>query len=503
MSGRGITTQKITYLEMKALWSKILPGVAGFLFAINCIAQTGAYVPELVNFDTAMAGLLSRYNVPGGQLAITYQGRLVYNRGFGYADRTTSAPVQPESVFRLASVSKTITSVAIMYLVEKGLLHLGDTVFGSRGILNDPEYRNILDTRVFNIKVRNLLNHCGGWNREISGDPISRSYSIAVDMGVTPPAGSVTTIAYVLSRQSLDFNPGTQWQYSNLGFSILGRIIEKITGQSYENYVRNTIMLPLGADIHRGFNLQSGKLPNEVTYYDYPGAPYVRSIYDNTTLVPAPYGFFNIEGIDAEGGWVASAVELCKFLGAIDKFPSRPDILLSRTIDTMVRPFPVYPSYAKGWFVNSYGTWWHSGSLPGTTTYISRNAYQMNWAILLNSRPLNSGPLANATQLLFWNVMPTITKWPDNDLSTGLQDEEEIPGIKIWPNPSDGRFTVTCDTKISSLEIFNLMGIKVYSRTADESENMIDIDISESKGGIYLLRINCGPKAFTSKILIK
>ena len=79
---------------------------------IHANAQTGVYVPQLQNFDTAMQSIMTQYNVPGGQLAITYHGRLVYSRGFGFANTTTQDSVQPNSLFRIASVSKPVTGIA-------------------------------------------------------------------------------------------------------------------------------------------------------------------------------------------------------------------------------------------------------------------------------------------------------------------------------------------------------------------------------------------------------
>ena len=208
------------------------------LFSLRSSAQTGQQVPELVNFDAAMLNLLNTYNVPGGQLAITYQGRLVYNRGFGVANTSTMDPVQPDNIFRIASISKPITSIAIMQLIENGFLNLNDTVFGPNGILNDSIYSTILDARIYNITLENLLNHSGGWDRNISGDLMFNSYVIATTMGVSPPADAVSVIRYMLANQNLNFTPGTQYQYSNFGYCILGRVIEKISGLSYEDYVR-------------------------------------------------------------------------------------------------------------------------------------------------------------------------------------------------------------------------------------------------------------------------
>ena len=383
----------------------------------NLFAQSGYQVPELANFDTAMNSLLKQYNVPGGELAITYQGRLIYSRGFGFADTAKKAFVQPSNIFRIASLSKPITAITIMHLVEKGLLTLEDTVFGIHGILKDTMYKKILDPRVYTITIRNLLNHSGGWNPNITSDPMFNAYAIAKTMKKNPPADAKTVIEYVLSRQMLTFAPGTQYQYSNFGYCILGRVIEKVTGQQYDTYVRKAVLLPMNIKhMYIGYNLLKNKLPKEVNYYDYPNAPMALSVYDNVSLVPWPNGGFNIEAMDAHGAWVASAEELCRLLIAIDGFSSKPDFLLPTSIAAMTLPSSTNQNYALGWSVNTNNNWWHTGSLPGTTTEIVRGNNQLNWAILLNTRPSNSNALMSAVDNLVWKVIPTIKSWPKYNL---------------------------------------------------------------------------------------
>lgn len=196
-------------------------------------------MPQLAKFDTAMLNLMSAYNVPGGQLAITYHGRLVYNRGFGLANTSTQDSVYPNSIFRIASISKTFTGVACLQLFENGLLNLDAKAFGPTGILNDAMYSNILDPRYTDITVRMLLQHSGGWDRAISGDPMFDAYNIATVMGVASPPSPQVVIQYMLSHKMLDFDPGTQYQYSNFGFCVLGRIIEKSPDKPM------TIILPI------------------------------------------------------------------------------------------------------------------------------------------------------------------------------------------------------------------------------------------------------------------
>jgi len=330
------------------------------------------------------------------------------------------------------------------------------------------------------------------------------SYDIASAMGVTPPASAVAVIQYVLSHQALDFTPGTQYQYSNLGFCILGRIIEKVTGEEYEDFVRSTILAPLGIiDMRVGFNLPENKLPKEVNYYDYPGSSLGYSVYDNTTRVPWPYGGYNIEAMDSHGGWVASAGDLCKLMTATDGSSTKPDMLLPSTINTMVSPSSTNANYALGWAVNSNNNWWHSGSLPGTITEIVRSSYQLNWAILLNTRPSNSNALSTAVDNLVWNVLPTITSWPSHDLFTGTGKAESESPVSFFPNPSGGKFTICSQIEISSIEIYDLHGARIFAIPSFNKEPLKEIDLSDFPGGVYIVRLNDGKRLHNRKIVIQ
>jgi len=409
-------------------------------FSFSAWGQTGTYVPQLANFDAAMQNLMTTYQVPGAQLAITHWGRLIYNRGFGFADQANQIPVQPTSLFRFASVSKPITALACFKLIEQGQLSLADNVFGPTGILNDPQYTNILDPRLHQITVRMLLQHSGGWNRAISGDPMFNAYNTAMALGVPSPPTASDVIRHVIGTKLLDFNPGSQYQYSNFGFCVLGRVIEKITGMSYEQYVRNEILIPLGIwDMHIGNNLLADKFPNEVRYYDYPNAPFASSIYTNNTPVPWPYGGFDLKAMDAGGGWIGSAGDLVKLVCAFDRFSTRPDVISTAALDSMTKASVNYANYAHGISVNAYNNWWHMGSLPGTTTEFVRNGNgRLNWALLLNTRDQN-GNINAAVDNLVWNVLPTITSWPSNDqfVNTISVSEPNIqPEIRIYPNPA-------------------------------------------------------------------
>jgi CubicO group peptidase (beta-lactamase class C family) len=470
-----------------------------FFLCMESTAQTGTYVPELANFDAAMQNLLTSYNVPGAQLAITYQGRLVYNRGFGFANVVEQDSVYPNNLFRIASVSKPITGLACMKLMEEGLLDLDARVFGENGILNDPQYLDILDARDTTITVRMLLQHSGGWNSSSSGDPMFNAFNIASFLGVASPPSPTDMIQYMLSQVYLDFTPGTQYQYSNFGYCVLGRVIEKMTNQSYENYVLNEILIPLEiTDMTMGRNLEEDQEPSEVKYYDYPGAPLAYSVYNNSTLVPWPYGGFNLEFMDAHGGWIASAESLVKLTCAFDLFDTRPDFLSEATIETLITPSANNPNYANGIGVNAFNNWWHMGSLPGTTSEIVRNGNgQLNWAILLNTRDAN-GNINTAVDNLVWNVLPSISTWPSFDLfSSGPNQVDESIKVTqtplLFPNPTaTNRLNIdfgTTQERDMQIAISNAMGQLVHSHNLGRGSDRYSIQLPVLPAGMYGIRI--------------
>ena len=161
-------------------------------------------------------------------------GRLVYARGFGYADKESREFVEPDHLFRIASIAKPITSIAIMKLIDDGLINVDDKVFGTDGILNGPDYNIILDSRVKDITVRHLMQQTSGWGFiNNNQDPMFSNKHIAQRMNMNPPVGPVTIIKFMLRTQRLYNEPGTNYFYSNFGYCILGRVIESVSGKNY------------------------------------------------------------------------------------------------------------------------------------------------------------------------------------------------------------------------------------------------------------------------------
>ena len=127
---------------------------------------------KLAAYDALMTDFLAKHKPPGAALAVSYHGRLVYARGFGHADVEKQQPVQPDSLFRIASVSKPFTAAAVMHLVEHGKLKLEDRVFPILKLEPHLDRGARLDPRWHEIQVHHCLQHTGGWNRDKSFDPM-------------------------------------------------------------------------------------------------------------------------------------------------------------------------------------------------------------------------------------------------------------------------------------------------------------------------------------------
>lgn len=370
----------------------------------------------MTSCDAHLQSILDDFGINGAVVAVGYDGRMIYNRAFGYADLAGNEPLQPSHLFRIASLSKAITSAAIFTLVEDGELQLSDHVFGPQGLLHDHPYLgNVVytDMRIDDITVLQLLQHTAGWDRDINCfpnptppyngfatgcDPIAAPLYVTQTLGESNPV-SENALIHFLMEHGLDHDPGTTFAYSNIGYLVLGAIIEHITGMAYDDYVQSTIFDPIGiCDIHLGNNLLSDKLEREVEY-ELEGYGQLLSCYGTGEMVPFPYGAFNVEAMDAHGGWVATASDLLKLLMAIDGQASKPDILQPGSITTMTTPSAANPNYACGWGVVP-GMWWHTGSLPGTCTdmVIQDNGY--SWVILINgqSTPALNNALWNAIE---------------------------------------------------------------------------------------------------------
>ena len=357
-------------------WSQALP-----------IAHAGPDFPERGKADSIVRALLERFRLPGISVALTRDDRLVYAAAIGWADQAKRVPMTTTTRMRLASVSKPLTSLALMTLAERGRISLDTVVFGSDGVLGLEYGEPVFGGAKAKITVRQLMQHIeGGWGNQ-RNDPVFDFYDMA----------QRALIARTLRERSLESRPGTVQAYSNFGYLVLGRVIERVTGQRYEDAVRALVLQPSGApDVRIGAPRGAPRAPDEAVY-DGSGRE------DPYTLRP--------DLMDAHGGWVANPLELLRVMDRFDGGGGVPDLLPPERLREMTTGDSRFPGYALGWAVNRSGNWFHQGSMPGTASMIARTSRGFNWVIITNTRPA-SAEFPSALDQLMWKVLEAVNAWP-------------------------------------------------------------------------------------------
>ncbi len=419
---------------------RFLTATVAALASWPCSEQAEGYVtglsqPKLAPYDDLMIKFMREHKPPGAALAVAYHGRLVYARGFGLADLEARAAVEPLARFRIASVSKPFTATAVMQLVQQGKLHLDERVLPLLKLEAHLPWGARMDPRWQEITVHHCLQHIGGWDRDKSFDPMSSGTAeqVAKTLHVPLPIHPRQIISYMLGKP-LDFNPGTAFAYSNFGYCVLGRVIEAVAGKPYHEVVRERILAPLGIrGMQLGKNLLKDRAPGEVKYYDSRHRT-GRAICGPKigAELPLPYGVEGIESMDANGGWIASAVDLVRFAVALDDVKRSP-LLNAASIRSMFapppgslghgpkgRPKPVY--YGCGWEVRPGAqadkyTKWHTGMISGTSTLLVCRNDGIDWAVLFNSDAQKDGKqFADMIDPLLHQPADQIKDWPEIDL---------------------------------------------------------------------------------------
>lgn len=375
------------------------PGaIAVLLLVSSCSKKGGGSEPEpdpvdprqadITAIDNAVASFMSTYSIPGVQIAITKDEKLVYAKGYGKMSATDATPVENKHLFRLASVSKPITAIGIMKLLEANKLTLDSKVFGVGSILG-TDYPSTKLASFADITVKQLLNHStGAWPND----------------GTDPMFQQTQMNQSQLISWTLDNRPaGTRgvYRYSNFGYCLLGRIIEKLSGKSYERYMKEDVLAPAGVTTMQiGGNTLADRKINEVLYNGQSGEdPY---IYDYPRM-------------DAHGGWIASATDLMRMLVKYDGYNGKQDLLKPATIQAMTTVGVASSGYACGWMVNNANNWWHQGSLPGTASNLVRTAKGFNFVILCNTRSRNANFQTALDGLLWPAINAPATPWQDID----------------------------------------------------------------------------------------
>ena len=326
-----------------------------------------------VTVDDLVGAWMKAHQVPALSLAFARPSELLFRGAWGTIERGGDAAT-PDSLFRIASVTKPITAVAIFKLIERGDFGLDDHVFGDGGLLHG-EFGDDLPANLNAITVRHLLTHtAGGWPNDARCPTLRHS---ELEQRVW--------LEWILRRRALQFAPGEKYVYSNVGYCWLGWILRKFSAQDYADFARETVLAPCKITQMQLATKQQSS--GEVRYYDQSGDdPYAR----------------NMARLEACAGWIATPTDLVRFA---TRFPQ---LLKPETIKTMTTPGETNANVACGWSVNERGTLWHSGGIAGSNALLVRLKNGMSWAVLTNASGKDTLKSLNE---LMWTIARAVPAW--------------------------------------------------------------------------------------------
>jgi serine beta-lactamase-like protein LACTB, mitochondrial len=318
------------------------------LLASFAQAQAPTFSPEKRALAAqAASDFMAASSVPGLSIAVVLDGQPVWSAGFGMADLENSVPATSATLFRLASVSKPITATALLQLWERGKLDLDAPA---------QKYCPAFPQKEFPITTRELLGHLGGirhYNTDNRGDipaDSARHFS------------SMEESLTIFANDPLVAKPGTKFQYSTYGYTVLGCVLEGASAQKYTDYVRENIFRPARMDASRADDFFA-VIPHRTRWYhkSAQGAVENAGVLDSSYKIPG-------------GGWLSSADDLARFVAAIFA-----DSLIKRATRDLMWTAEKTTSgeqqtYALGWgLTNKYGLALigHTGGQQGTSTVIT------------------------------------------------------------------------------------------------------------------------------------
>ncbi|MEQ9407146.1 MAG: serine hydrolase domain-containing protein [Fuerstiella sp.] len=427
------------------IWTKPKSDPVALQLPVDMPPPGGPTDDSLRPLDEFFQSFLKRHNAAGATVAVAKDGRLVYARGFGFADVTARQPMLPLSEMRIASISKSLTGVAVMILMQKGLLSLDDPVLPLLLKSGYPALAADADQRWNDLTVGHLLHHAGGFDRDESPDPMFQVVEITRQYKLPTTASARDIIRHQLTRP-LDFDPGQRYAYSNFGYCLLGRVIEAASGITYEEFVRRHILQPCGMRQTRLGKIRlQDRGAHEVRYHMQKRSlhvpfwaglprPAIGSTPSLIADVEAPYGRWDLEVMDAHGGWVSTAPDLLRMVTQLES--AADPLLTPESLALMVRapelkePTPGRTWYGGGWQVRPVGrsdrplechNIWHNGALDGTSTLLVRRWDGFSWAVLFNTdRSADGERLASLCDAQMHQVVNSVIEWPDTDLFATL-----------------------------------------------------------------------------------
>ncbi|MBT8300784.1 MAG: beta-lactamase family protein, partial [Maribacter sp.] len=368
-----------------------------FLFILAAVYSYTAVFAQ--NLDKQYDALLQEnYNTgkPGVAALVYKDGEVLYRKAFGMANLELEIPMTPDNVFEIGSITKQFTAVSILKLMEQGKLSLEDEI---------TKYLPDYPTNGKTITVHHLLNHTSG----IKSYTNMKSFMAMARTDMSP-----TEIIDHFKNEPMEFDPGEKWKYNNSGYIILGHIIEKISGQSYAEFIAENIFQPLKMD-NSYYGSQSKLIKNRASGYSPTEDGFKNADYLSLTL---PY---------AAGSLMANVDDMVKWHKAIhdNTLITAESKALAFTNTALNNGEPT--NYGYGWQVNAIqGTpsIEHGGGIFG---YVTQGVYvpsENTYVIVLTNRDGASPQDATIKMAALAIGKP----YPDTDKSIKLSKQQ----LKEW-----------------------------------------------------------------------
>lgn len=343
--------------------------LATLLVALPAAAETPSQ-----KADALLSGLIET-NDPGLAVLVAQNGKILFEKCYGLADREHHMPVIPQTTFRIGSITKQFTASAILKLQEEGKLSVNDQL--SKYVPDFP--------RGDEVTLRNLLTHTSGI-KDYIGDDLSNQTN----------ATTTEAIIETIKRDSYDFEPGAKWSYDNSGYLLLGYIVEKVSGRSYGDFLRENFFKPLGMTNTAVYRAQLS-LPHEALGYSLDTNGFKRALnWDMSWAAGAGALYSTVEDLFRwnEGVFNGRVLDAASLKAVFAPVKTSENQLNSDT------------GYGFGWFIYRHRGLreiWHGGGLPGFLSQLLRVPDEkFTVTVLANARPgrTNAIPFVLAQQLV-------------------------------------------------------------------------------------------------------
>jgi CubicO group peptidase (beta-lactamase class C family) len=311
---------------------------------------------------------------PGASVAVLKDGKIIYQKGIGYADLEHKIKIEPKTNFRLASITKQFTSFSILLLENEGKLSLGDSL--TKFFPDFPAYGN-------KIKIKNILQHTSGL----------LDYEDFVNEGDTIQFKDKDVLDIMMKQDSTYFESGFKHQYSNTGYAILAMIVEKISGKSFANFLRERIFEPLKMNNTVAFEKGISEIPNRAYGYVKTDSGFVFSDQNQTSAVLG------------NGGIYSSTIDMLKWNEEVNKPTLLPKEKFAKAFEKGKNSKGEEFDYGFGWRLDPYKNHYrpyHTGSTCGfSNIYMKLPDYDLTIIVLMNIRDYDAKGYAQKIADLF------------------------------------------------------------------------------------------------------